>query len=950
MKKQFTLLSLIGIPFLLLTSCHLRTHSSEPKTFTITWKNEDGLVLEVDQNVGEGTLPTFDGNTPTKPNDAEYNYTFSGWSPEVSEAHADMTYFATYQQELRKYTVVWKDENGTVLETDTDVPYGTTPEFNSALPTKEATAQYNYSFKGWSPEVNEITGDTTYIATYQEELRKYTITWKDDSGNTLKTEEVAYGEVPSFGENDPTKESTNTHTYTFNGWSPNVVAVDGDATYNATFLEQTRTYTITWVNYDGSILEVDTGLEYGATPSFDGETPEREGIRGADFSFKKWEPEVNIVTKDQVYTATYDATGYFSFDVINYELEEGYTLNDLQGAPWINANLEGELDKIKKPSLKDDFYTYVNYDDIKNGRSGPFELGSVYVKDALTAIYENSQPTTNGDFVKAVIDKTQVGDAANISQYFNNLDVNTYLSSTDIFNSPSSYLQLNYLGETGYEVEFNDGYLDGSLGLQTLWFYSQFNGYSFFEECAQSIVETIGDVLDVEFTSSDIDDIQTLDRALSYQAYYDNYYLGDGFTSYIINELPWSQMKNALLSLGLQSNDTINVKEYYVNSLNYLFNDYAINETSTVEKDIIARVAFDYRFLLGADNYRLLSPYIDRAYIFSSETGLGNLDSERLARQLTKLVVPAAFEQSYIELEGDEETKEEVTNLIKDILDGYKELVNDITWLGRTSRRRVIKKLEKMSFASCYSDYYKNFAKIDDSSLESASLLDLYNRYTSTAINQSINHILMDEFSWAWDTMPSYTVNAFYTVSYNSFIILNGLVQGLIRDDIEELYGMLGFVVGHEITHAFDSSGSYFDENGEYNDLMSGSDRSAFNEKVDNLIAFYDNINLFDDVNVDGERINGEAIADMGGIKVMLQLAKKIPNFDYDRFFKAAAKTWCERPYDEYYIQSMLEDSHPFAYLRANVTLAQFDEFIETYDIGPGDGMYIPENQRVKIW
>ena len=950
MKKQL-LLAVIGLPFLLLTSCQLRTHSSkEPETFTITWKNEDGLVLEVDQNVNDGALPTFDGNTPVKPNDAQYNYIFSGWSPAVNEAHADMTYTATYQQELRKYTVIWKDENGTVLETDNDVPYGTTPEFNGVEPTKEATAQYNYSFKGWTPEVNDVSGDATYTATYQEELRKYTITWQDDSGNTLKTEEVAYGEVPSFGENDPTKESTNLFTYTFNGWSPNVVAVDSDATYNATFLEQTRTYTITWVNYDGSILEVDTGLEYGATPTFNGETPTKASIRGADFSFKKWEPEVSAVTKDQVYTATFDAIGYFSFDVINYELEDGYTLNDLRSAPWINANLVGELDKIKKPSLKDDFYTAVNYDDIKNGRNGPFEMGSVYVRDALTAIYENSQPTTNGDFIKAIIDKALVGDTESISDYFDNLELSAYLSSGDIFNTPSSYLQLNYIDGTGYEVEFNDGYLDGSLGLQTLWFYSQFNGYEFFEGCADALAKALGDILDIEFTASDINNIKSLDRTLSYQAYYDEYYSNNTFNSYTVNNLPWSQMKNALLSLGLDGDDTISVRDYYVNDFNYLFNDFAINQAEAVKKDIIARVAFDYRFLLGVDNYRILSQYIDGAYVFSNESGLGYLDDERLARQLTKLVVPAAFEQSYIELEGDEETKQEVANLIEDILGGYKDLINDIDWLSRNSRRRVLKKLEKMSYVSCYSDYYKNFAKVDDSNLDATSLLDLYSRYASTAINQSINHVLPDEFSWAWDTMSSYTVNAFYTTQYNSFVILNGLVQGLIRDDVEELYGMLGFVIGHEITHAFDSSGSYFDEHGSYNDLMSGDDREKFNAKVDNLIDFYDNITLFDDTMVDGERINGEATADMGGIKVMLQLAKKIPDFDYDHFFRAAAKTWCEQPYDDSYLDQMLQDSHPFAYLRANVTLAQFDEFIETYDIGPGDGMYIPENQRVKIW
>ena len=960
MKKQFTLLSLIGAAILILTSCggHVRSsssifsseESSAPKTYTITWKNEDGLVLEVDQNVLEGVLPTFDGQTPTKPNDAQFNYVFSGWTPEVSATNADVTYTATYHQELRKYTVIWKDENGTILETDENVPYGTVPEFNAVEPSKDSTEQYTYAFNGWSPEVGAVTGDVTYTATYQETLRKYTITWKDDEGNVLKTEEVAYGEVPSYGENDPTKESTNTSSYTFNGWSPNVVAVTKDATYVATYTEQVRTYTITWKNYDGTVLEIDSGLEYGQTPSFDGETPARASIRGADYTFKGWQPAVGPVEKDQVYTADYNVAAYFSFDILDYELEDGYSLSDLRGAPWINANLEGEIDKIKKPSLKDDFYTAVNYDDIKNGVLGPFELDSVYVSQAFNDIFENNVPTTNGAFVQAVCDKLLVGDANSISDYLNNIDLDTYLNSKDIFNTQSSYLQLKYVEGTGYEVEYNDGYLEESLGLHTLWFYGQFSGYTQLATAANNLAQKLAVIFGGSLSSTEVNAIRNLDKGLSYQSYYDSYYSEGNFVSYTVDTLPWSQVTNALLDLGLDASETISVRDYYVNTLNYLFNDYAINDAETVKKDIVARVGFDYRFLLGANNYLSLNEDIVSAYVFGDENYLGYYSGARLAREMTKLVIPAVFEQSYIELEGDEDVKNGVAELIEDILDGYKSLVSEITWLRKQTKKNITTKLEKMRYVSCYSDFYKNFAKVDDTNLSEASLFNLYHRYTNTAINQSLDHVIGDEFAWVWSTMPSYTVNAFYTTQYNSFVILNGIVRAFVSDCTEELYGMLGFVVGHEITHAFDADGTYYDENGDYNDLMVGDDRYVFNDKVDNLRAFYNNITLFENTMVDGSRISSEAIADMGGIKVMLQLAKKIPDFDYDIFFRSAARTWCEQPYSDSYLETILRDSHPFAYLRANVTLAQFDEFFETYDIGPGDGMYIPADQRVRIW
>ena len=972
MKKQFTLLSLIGTSILLLTSCHLREKSSAPisqssngdsssslsssssssvapKTYTVTWKNEDGLVLETDLNVLEGTLPSYDGQTPTKPNDAQYNYVFTGWSPAISEVNADITYTATYQEELRKYTIIWQDENGSVLETDNDVPYGTLPEFNENEPTKESTNEHTYTFDGWSPSVEEVKGDATYVATYKEEVRKYVITWVNEDGTTLKTEEVAYGETPNYDGETPTKDSTNQYSYTFNGWSPNVVAVTGDATYTATYQSQTRIYTIKWVDYDGTVLETDT-LEYGQTPHYNGQTPERMSIRGVDYTFKGWTPTIVPVYCDQIYTAIYSYDAYFSFDLIDYELQPGYTKNDLRGAPWINANLVGEINKIKKPSLKDDFYTAVNYDDIKNRRLGPFEQDSVYVSNALQAIFDNSEPTTNGAFISALCNKIINGDVSSISDYLNNMDLDAYLGSKDVFVSSSAYLQLNYLEGSGYEVEFNDGYLEESLGLHTLWFYSMFDGYSALGSAADNIAKKLGNILDFSITNSELNSLRSLDRNLSTSAYNDYYYVGSDDVPFTVNTVPWTKLKSALLDLGLAANETVVIKQYYINTLNYLFNDYAVNNAAALKKDIMVRLAFDYRFLLGVDNYKTLNEYIVNAYVFSNENYLGQLGTNRLAKELTKLAVPAIFEQSYIELQGDEDVKNGVANLIEDVIAGYNELVSNIDWLSQTTKNNVLRKLNKMTYASCYSDVYKNYPKINDSNLNSTPLFSLYGRYSSTVVNQAVNKVNKDPTSWAWDSMPSYTVNAFYTGGYNSFVILNGIVPAFVSDCTEELYGMLGFVIGHEITHAFDSNGSLYDENGENNDLMTSSDRSTFDKKVRKLINFYDNINLFDTTYVDGDNVDGEAIADMGGIKVMLQLAKNIPDFDYDIFFRAAARTWCEQPYDDSYAQMVIQDSHPFNYLRTNITLAQFDEFVETYNIGPGDGMYIPESQRVKIW
>ena len=198
--------------------------------------------------------------------------------------------------------------------------------------------------------------------------------------------------------------------------------------------------------------------------------------------------------------------------------------------------------------------------------------------------------------------------------------------------------------------------------------------------------------------------------------------------------------------------------------------------------------------------------------------------------------------------------------------------------------------------------------------------------------------------------MHTYTVNAFYDPYANEFVILNGIVTGgFITEHLEETYGRIGAVIGHEISHAFDSSGALFNEYGQYrkSGWWAKEDMTKFKDRVSKLRKFWSKIITHDDLHVKGSRIDGEATADMGGVGVMLKLAEKEENFDYQLFFKAYAQMWKE-VYSS--LDGIDQDAHPYAYLRTNVTVAQFDEFYEAFGIKKGDGMYIPKNERVRIW
>ena len=188
-KKLFS--ALVMIISFALSGCNTEqlsqsyySNSSIVETFTVTWLNYDGTILEIDNNVSYGTMPSYDSFIPTKASDDIYNYEFTGWTPELKPVTKDTTYTATFSSEEITYTITWENYDGTVLEIDENVSYGTMPTYDGTTPIKESDDRYNYIFAGWTPELEPVTEDITYTAVFTSEEITYTVDFDLNGGTS----------------------------------------------------------------------------------------------------------------------------------------------------------------------------------------------------------------------------------------------------------------------------------------------------------------------------------------------------------------------------------------------------------------------------------------------------------------------------------------------------------------------------------------------------------------------------------------------------------------------------------------------------------------------------------------------------------------------------------------------------------------------------------------------
>ena len=310
------------------------------------------------------------------------------------------------------------------------------------------------------------------------------------------------------------------------------------------------------------------------------------------------------------------------------------------------------------------------------------------------------------------------------------------------------------------------------------------------------------------------------------------------------------------------------------------------------------------------------------------------------------------LQRVYVQKYGSAEDKKKMEELCEGVIDTYREMLSDNSWASRDSIDYAIKKLDAIGIYALYPESWTDYSSL---SLDGCTLYEAMRDISifKAGIDEEKPGREVDRERWAAE-QNTLECNASYSPQNNCIYINLGMMQEPFysRDmDTEELYASIaGFWVGHEISHSFDSNGTRYDAEGNLKNWWKEEDRKIFDSKVDKLDAYLDTIVPFEGYHVTGKSIDTEMLADITGLQCALKMAEKEKNFDYDAFFRKYASLNLEISYYSQELAILQQDSHPLGYLRTNVSVQQFDEFYETYDVKEGDNMYLAPENRVSVW
>jgi putative endopeptidase len=313
----------------------------------------------------------------------------------------------------------------------------------------------------------------------------------------------------------------------------------------------------------------------------------------------------------------------------------------------------------------------------------------------------------------------------------------------------------------------------------------------------------------------------------------------------------------------------------------------------------------------------------------------------------------------YVKKHDPPEAKERMLELVNNLLKAYEISIKELDWMTEETKIQALDKLSKFTPKIGYPDKWRDYSML---TIDENDLFGNMQRSSESLYQQMLDKQSGPVQKHEWAMNPQ-TVNAYYNPPMNEIVFPAAILQppffNLEAEDAVN-YGGIGAVIGHEIGHGFDDSGSTFDGDGVLRNWWTEVDKEEFKARTAKLIAQYDEFEALEGLNVNGEFTLGENIGDLGGISIALKAynlsldGKEAPVMDgftgEQRVFLGFGQVWANKYRDEALRTQIETDPHSPSPFRANGSVRNVPEFYRAFDIKETDALYLAPEDRVKIW
>lgn len=329
--------------------------------------------------------------------------------------------------------------------------------------------------------------------------------------------------------------------------------------------------------------------------------------------------------------------------------------------------------------------------------------------------------------------------------------------------------------------------------------------------------------------------------------------------------------------------------------------------------------------------------------------GVGRVE-ESLSEAVGKLYVEKHFPPEY---------KARMEKLVGNLITAYKESIETLDWMSPETKKEALTKLSKFTPKIGYPEVWRDYSKLE---IKKGDLIGNVLRGREAGYQRQLAKLGKPIDRKEWGMSPQ-TVNAYYNSRMNEIVFPAAILQApFFNPDADDAvnYGGIGAVIGHEISHGFDDSGSQSDGDGNLRDWWTAKDKENFGRLTSALVAQYEGYSPLPGYNVNGKLTLGENIADNSGLSIAYKAYKlslggkpssTIDGFSGEqRVFIGWAQVWRGKARDKETIRLLATDPHSPAAVRGNAPLTNIQGFYDAFGVKESDKMFVAPEKRIKIW